>query len=194
MKSQDIVILLKLVSLQQEDQPNGGCRRGYEDDIDLFPFDDRYSVRGLAAALGISKSEVSASINRSIAAGMAIHDRKNSQPKANRKAILEFISHGLKYVYPAKPAEIARGVPTAFAAPVLESELLSAGEFIYVWPDAKGKEKGQSIKPLFKSVPMAIKEDPRLYEYLALIDAIRLGNPRESKIAVRILEERLGEE
>ncbi len=193
MKSQDIVILLKLVSLQQGDQSNGEYRGGYEDDIDLIPFDDRYSVRGLAAALGISKSEVSASINRSIAVGMAIHDRNNSQPKANRRAILEFISHGIKYVFPAKPAEIARGVPTAFAAPVLESELLSAGEFIYVWPDAKGKDKGQSIEPLFKSVPMAIKEAPRLYEYLALVDAIRLGNPRESKIAVRILEERLGE-
>lgn len=193
MKSQDIVILLKLVSLQQEDQPNGGYRRGYKDDIDSISFDDRYSARGLAAELGISKTEVNASINRSIAVGMAIHDRNNNQPKANRKAILEFISHGLKYVFPAKPAEIARGVPTAFAAPVLKSELLSAGEFIYVWPEAKGQEKGQSIKPLFKSVPMAVKKDPRLYEYLALIDAIRLGNPRESKIAVRILEERLGE-
>ncbi len=194
MKSQDIVILLKLVSLRQEDQSNGRYRSGYEDDIDSNPFEDRFSARGLSAALGISKTEVNASINRSIAVGMAIHDRDSGQPKANRKAILEFISHGLKYVFPAKPAEIARGVPTAFAAPVLESELSSAGEFIYVWPDAKGKEMGQSVAPLFKSVPMAVKKDPRLYEYLALADAIRLGNPRESKIAIRMLEERLGEE
>jgi hypothetical protein len=44
--------------------------------------------------------------------------------------------------------------------------------------------------PLFKSVPVAIKKDSRLYEYLALVDAIRLGNPRESKMAIKILKER----
>lgn len=189
MKSQDIVILLKLVSLQKQDYAHGGSHVG--GDLSLNQPDDCYSARGLEAALGISKSEVNASINRSIAIGMAIHDRSSGHPKANKKALLEFISHGLKYVFPAKPAEIARGIPTAFAAPVLKNELMSAGEYIYVWPDAKGREKGQSIKPLFKSVPMAVQKDRILYEYLALVDAIRLGHPRESKIAVRILEEKL---
>jgi len=68
---------------------------------------------------------------------------------------------------------------------------MSAGDYIYVWPDAKGKEKGQSVTPLFKSVPEVVKKDPRLYEYLALVDAIRLGNPRESKLAISRLEKRL---
>lgn len=190
MKSQDILILLKLVSLsQQEESGESWAARDAENRV---PVSDLYSVRGLAAALGISKTEVNASINRSIAVGMAKHDRKTGHPRANRKALLEFICHGLKYVFPAKPAEIARGIPTGFAAPVLQGELLSAGEYIYVWPDAKGKEKGQSVTPLFKSVPEAVSKDPRLYEYLALVDAIRLGQPREAKLAVNRLEERLG--
>lgn len=200
MKSQDIFILLKLVSLQQQDQSASMQGKKYYD-FDSFRQEendisagDRYSARGLAASMGVSKSEVNASINRSVAVGMAIHDRISNYPKANRKALFEFIVYGLKYVFPAKPAEIVRGIPTAFAAPVLKGEIMSAGEYIYVWSDAKGKEKGQSVLPLFKSVPMAVKKDPRLYEYLALVDAIRLGNPRESNIAIDMLKERLDTE
>ena len=50
---------------------------------------------------------------------------------------------------------------------------------------------GQSIKPLFKSVPEAVQKDERLYEYLALVDAIRLGNQREVGLAGDLLSERL---
>jgi len=35
------------------------------------------------------------------------------------------------------------------------------------------------------------KQDPRLYEYLALVDAIRLGNSREAHIAEQLLKESL---
>ena len=51
MKSQDIVILLKLVSLEQEEQ-EGRARpeRGSQ-------HEDPYSVRGLESTLGISKTD-----------------------------------------------------------------------------------------------------------------------------------------
>lgn len=91
-------------------------------------------------------------------------DQHTNRPKANLNALREFIIHGLKYVFPAKPAEIVRGIPTSFAAPVLEGQLMTTGEIIYVWPDARGKSKGQSVDPLFKSVPNAVKRDPLLYE------------------------------
>jgi hypothetical protein len=201
MKSQDILILLKLICMQQRDNSpelqaeeiyalqNSKLQEGVGD---IVSFNDRYSARGLAAVLGISKTEVNASINRSVDVGMAIYDRITNHPKANKKAILDFIVSGLKYVFPAKPAEMTRGIPTSFSAPVLKDELKSAGEYKYVWPDVNGHEKGQSVKPLFKSVPLAVKQDQRLYEYLALIDAIRLGNPREENLAIHILEEKLG--
>lgn len=182
MKSQDIYILLKLVCLQQD-----RLSRAYLYD----ELGDHYSARGLSAALGVSKTEVNASIRRSIDVGMAIKDRELGYPKTNRKALLEFVIHGLKYVFPAKPAEIVRGLPTAFSAPVLEGKLLSMGDYIYVWPYAEGHEKGQSVQPLFKSVPKAVLEDERLYEYLALVDAIRLGNPREANLAAEMFEQRL---
>lgn len=179
MKSQDILILLKLISL--DEQADRGEARG----------EDPYSVRALADALGVSKSEVGNSINRSFNSGLALKDRRSGRPKANIRAVYEFIVSGLKYSFPAKPGPLARGVATAFAAPVLEGRLMSAGEMKFVWPDAEGRDSGQSIEPLFKSVPFAIKEDDRLYGYLALVDAIRLGNPREANIAKKELEMRL---
>ena len=47
-----------------------------------------------------------------------------------------------------------------------------------------------SVTPLFKGVPEAVEKDSRLYEYLTLVDAIRLGNPRESKLSISRLEKK----
>jgi hypothetical protein len=187
MKSQDLVVLLKLVSLEDEEHNKGqelAHLRGKQGD-------DPYSVRGLEAALGISKTEISASINRSLASGLAIKDRKTGRPKPNRRHLSEFIVHGLKFVFPAKPGSMQRGLPTAFAAPVLKKSLHSAGDLISVWPYAHGRDLGQSIEPLFKTVPEAAEKDDGLYAYLALIDAIRLGNQREANLAADVLAKRL---
>lgn len=184
MKSQDIVILLKIVSLQERDKQGA-----ISDPQSLSEAIDPYSVRGLEASLGISKTEVSASLKRSVDSALAI--RSGRYPKPNRRNLYEFIAHGLKYAFPAKPGAPQRGIPTAFAAPMLKGELISAGEDIYVWPYANGKSKGLAVEPLFKSVPEAALRDERLYEYLALIDASRLGNQRESNLARAKLEEGL---
>jgi len=213
MKSQDIFILLKLVSLQQQEKITWAEQLGIKDhplgwegwDIEeenqtfqrdlknLIPiaFATRYTARGLEQETGVSKTEINISLKRSISVGLAKLDRKNSLPRTNTKALTEFIIYGLKYVFPAKPAELTRGIPTSFAAPVLQGKIMSAGDTIYVWPDAKGNSKGQSIQPLFKTVPMAVKNDPYLYEYLALIDAIRLGNAREITVATDELYKKL---
>jgi len=206
MKSQDIFILLKLVSLEQQARVSDGnqldpflgmvmsdgeVRNDSENVIAenlTQSISEAYSNRGLEASTGISKSEVNASLRRSISVGMAKLDRKSKLPKTNISALLEFIVHGIKYVFPANPSAIVRGIPTSFAAPVLKGKLMSAGEYIYVWPDALGNEKGQSVVPLYKTVPMAVKRDPRLYEFLALIDAIRLGAGRESAFAAKELK------
>jgi hypothetical protein len=184
MKSQDVVVLLKLISLEQNADssadPEGDSRH-----------QDMYSARALESALGISKTEVNASINRSVSSGLAIKDNVSGQAKANRQSLYNFIVHGLKFAFPAKVGAMTRGIPTAFAAAPLKGRLISAGEYIYVWPYAKGKDKGQSVKPLFGSVPEATRKDERLYEYLALIDAIRLGNQRETGLATDRLSEKL---
>ena len=174
MKGQDIVLLLKLLSIEKSASAAS---------------ETQYSVRQLEVATGISKSELSAALNRCIRVGLAARDHQTGIPKVNRKALLGFLLHGIKYVFPAKPAELVRGMPTDFAAPVMAGRLMSAGEIINVWPDATGQHKGQAISPLFKSAPMAAKADAKLYELLALVDAIRIGNARELKLATQLLEE-----
>lgn len=186
MKSQDIVILLKLVSLQEQ----GGSRR-LKGTLWLSEGEEAHSVRGLGASLGISKTEVSASIRRSLKSGLAVKDRELERPKPNRRNLYEFIVHGLKFVFPVKPGPVSRGIPTGFAAWMLKDQLMTAGKDIFVWPHAEGTDRGQSVEPLFRSVPDAAQRDERLYEYLALIDALRLGRQRESNLAVDRLKYRL---
>ena len=172
--------MLKLVSL--EDQIKHG-------QIDEPTISDRFALRSLEGELGISKTEISASIRRSIACSLAI--KSNDRAKVNRRNLIEFVQHGLKYVFPANPGAPQRGVATSFAAPMLEGKLISAGADIYVWPHPEGSRRGISIAPLFKSVPDAALKDARIYEFLALIDAIRTGNQREASLAQRSFEERM---
>ena len=217
MKGQDIGILLKLLSLQKQGQVAAGhshARNAWPDDrcdwepelegesADTFDLhmdnaelsrdiESRYTVRALAQETGISKSQINIALNRCIAVGLAKKDRKTGLPKANAKALFEFIIFGLKYVFPAKTGELTRGIATSFVAPVLNQKLMSAGELSLVWPDAKGSTKGLSVEPLFTSVTYAVKRDPEMYALLALIDAIRIGQPREVGLATGLLKQHL---
>ena len=206
MKSQDIVLLLKLVSLGREESaalPGNRVELGIPDDWHGWasPEDekpsqvttDMYSVRALEESTGISKSEVSGSLRRCMEIGLAKVERGTGIPRTNTRALLGFVVHGLKYVYPARAGALVRGIPTAHAAPVLAGRLLSAGEHVHVWEDAHGSVLGQRVEPLHKGVPHAVRRDAALYAMLALVDAVRLGQERESALAGKLLAEYLRE-
>src|SRR3546814_13598116 len=78
--------------------------------------------------------------------GLAKPGRGSGLPRANTRALLGFIMNGIKFVFPARPGPLVRGIPTAHAAPVLAGRLLSAGEHIYVWEDAYGNVQGQRVR------------------------------------------------
>ena len=99
--------------------------------------------------------------------------------------------HGLKYVFPARLGGPSRGVPTAWAAPILADRIVSSETDRPVWPHGDGKARGPSVTPLYESAPDAAMRDPKLYELLALVDAIRLGGARDRKVATAVLEKRL---
>ena len=208
MKSQDILLLLKLVSLEHRQRALTSGHRaalGVPDDWRgwaMVPADnvvempasllgEEFSVRGLEESTGISKSEVSASLRRCFDIGLAKAERGSGLPRTNTRALLGFVVSGLKYVFPARPGPLVRGIPTAHAAPVLAGRLLSAGEHILVWEDGHGAMQGQRVEPLYKSVPRAVRRDPTLYALLALVDAIRLGQERESALAATLLAQYL---
>jgi hypothetical protein len=61
----------------------------------------------------------------------------------------------------------------------------------FVWPWAKGNVRGHSIIPLYSSVPEAARQDDKLYELLALVDALRIGRAREKNLAINELKKRI---
>lgn len=182
MKSQDIFILLKIVSIKQSPDNHIG---------EIESDGQTLSARSLAALTGVGKTEVNASINRSLDVGLAKRSRKDQMLSVNTKSLYEFIVYGIKYVFPVQPSKLVRGMPTAHAAPILDKQLMSGSDSVLVWPDADSSVMGQSIKPLYESVPMAAAADSRLYEFLALVDAIRVGGARESNLARKLLDKGL---
>ncbi len=184
MKSEDIVILFKLVSVYSK--YNG--RGIYVSESEVYSL---YSVRSLERTTGISKSQVSLSLNRMYDVGLAKISSDMGNPKVNKQALLEFIVYGIRYVFPAKLGELTRGIATSVAAPVLSQHVSSSGELVPVWPAATGNVKGLAVEPLHKNVMQAIKGDDLMYDLLALTDAIRLEQVRTRKIAIDLLGELL---
>ncbi|RMG66368.1 MAG: hypothetical protein D6722_15125 [Bacteroidetes bacterium] len=160
MRPQDIVVLLKLVAL--------GEARPY--------------IKDLAASIHLSQSETSQSLARSIYAGLLAEDQRTVM----RGALFDFLRYGLRYVFPQRPGALVTGMPTAYAAPPLASEL--AYGLPLVWPWAQGAVQGQSLAPLYPTVPAACAEDPALHSLLALCDALRTGQRREVNLAQQYLE------
>jgi predicted transcriptional regulator len=164
MRPHDIVVLLKIAA-------KGDCS---------------WRMKDLATELSISASEVSESLHRSAYAGLISADKKNLMSMS----LLEFLQYGLKYVYPQHPGSIVRGMPTAYSAPPFNKEIVSKEAI--VWPFADGKVRGQSLEPLYPSVPKACLQDSALYELLVLVDALRIGKARERAMAMEELKKRLG--
>lgn len=139
----------------------------------------------LAEDLCMSGSEVHAAVKRCIKAGLV----NPLTRKPLRKPMEEYILHGLRYAFPAERGPISQGMPTSVAAKPL-SEIFFSGSDIPVWPDPKGEARGYSLTPLYESAPQAARRDPKLYELLALVDAIRDGHARERAAAGEELKKR----
>ncbi|MAO52766.1 MAG: hypothetical protein CML16_18095 [Pusillimonas sp.] len=162
MSPQDVVILLKIIAINN----------------------DEWQQVQLADELGISQSEISKSIVRSKYAGLIDVTGK----KVFRAALLDFLKNGIAYVFPQRPGQMVKGVPTAHSAAPLNDGIVSNEH--YVWPSARGKVRGQAIAPLYPSVVKAVENDSVLYELLALVDALRVGKAREKNLAIQELQKR----
>lgn len=165
LKPQDIFIMLKLVVWDRSE----------------------WSYPALSHELAMSASEVHAGVKRAAAARLMDMDRK-IPVKSN---ILEFLIHGVKYAYPPDRGGITRGMPTGYAAQPLRDLIVQPDEPPPVWPDPEGQVRGYEFSPLYSSVPHACRVDQKLYELLALVDAIRDGRARERKIAIKEVQSRI---
>jgi DNA-binding transcriptional MocR family regulator len=151
----------------------------------LLSEDDSWTLRSLAERLGVQHSKVQRALGRLEEAGL--YDARRRQVIAH--AAEEFVVHALRYLHPAREGPIVRGVPTAWAAPPLLGEITS-DDLPPVWPDPRGKVRGQAVSPLDKRLPALTHEWPQVAELAALADAARLGDARSRAAAQRHLRER----
>ena len=116
LKPQDILILVKLVALGETE----------------------WSYSSLGVELSMSPSEVHSGLKRAVAARLMDERRR----KPVKKALEEFLIHGVKYAYPPSRGGLTRGMPTSFAGPPLRDLIVSSDQLPPVWPDPKGEEQG----------------------------------------------------
>ena len=183
LQSQDVVVMLKLIAHQEAGR--------------------KLTYASLGETLFLSASQVFRSVRRAEKARLVMAPALPSSKKSaaelphkwlgasHRGNLKEFLIHGVKYAFPAERGGPTRGVPTAEAAPPLDKQLVQDFQLPPVWPYAEGRVRGIEFSPLHKNVPLAALKDPKLYELLALVDAIREGRAREREIAIRELTARI---
>ena len=180
----------------------------------------------LGADVGISAAEFHGALNRTAAA--ALLDLEQRRPRVT--PFLEFLEHGIRYVFISRRGEITRGIPTAHSAAPLKNLLRGHGpptemndqsdrpyapiaqmhaqmhrasepttvrgpltlfweqaQTQIVWSHPEGDVWGEGLEPLYPSIVEAARRDPKLHEYLALVDALRVGRARERKLAIELL-------
>jgi hypothetical protein len=164
-KGQDVVVLLKLLG---SDEPS--------------------PVRDLANQLGFDVAGTHRAMRRLDEAGLYSVERRRVYPAAAE----EFLIHAAKFSFPTRWGSEVRGVPTSWAAEPLRGELAESDGLPPVWPYARGAVRGLGLEPLHAIVPKAALADRKLWERLALVDALRSNdNVRVRQLAEKLLRERI---
>ena len=154
--------------------------------IKLAISDREWSAKELGQSLGLSKSEICNSLDRSMQAGLL----DDSKRLVKRQRLAEFLQHGVDYVFSVNLIQTSiKGVPTALSAKLLADKIVSEVDF--VWPDSSGEMMGMGVTPLYSQVIQAAKNDAQLYGVLTLVDTLRLESSRirERNLAKELLED-----
>lgn len=163
----------------------------------LHPFDLVVALRltGPSDTLAIlgdellaSPSQVHAALRRLQVSGLL----KPEQRATNTRALLEFLATGVRYAFPALRGPLRDGIPTAYSAPPLNARVDALDAV--VWParsDLPGLVRGFSVLPLHPRAPLLLRQSPRTYRLLCIVDALRLGDLKLRPQARAALEEEL---
>jgi DNA-binding Lrp family transcriptional regulator len=148
----------------------------------------RRPYRALAASVGISRDEAHNAVKRLTTSRLV----RGGERVASAAALLEFLVGGVPYAFPAEPGAESRGVPTAQSAVPFAGYVDGGREL--VWPSSDGQMCGAAVEPLYRGAARTATHNPGLYELLTIVDALRIGGPRERKHAKELLGSCLGTE
>ena len=162
LKPQDVVVALKLAVHPQEP----------------------YTFAQLATELDMSASEAHSAAMRLVTAGLFA--REQGRLLVISRNIRDFLVYGVRYAFPAITGPATRGMVTGKGLDWIADNFIQGFE-PYVWPDPIGQTRGPSLVPLHPNVPLAASRDKLLYDALALVDMMRIGDAREREFASREL-------
>lgn len=152
------------------------------------------TVRTIAASLGLSPGEISKSNSRLLKAKLIA---SISSGRANRvryqtvtSHMEEWLNFGIQYNIVPEPEGVGRGISTSWSNPEIKSRFVPR-DFPHVWLFPGGDATGEGISPLYPNAPMAALGDRNLHIVLSLVDAVRLGKPRELAIARALISAHL---
>lgn len=168
LKPQDVLIALKLHCLGEKE----------------------WSFVELGKSLGVSVGEGHNAVGRAKTSGL-IYEREGAL-RVHPKKLFDFLVHGVPTAFFPVRGAVTRGMPTSVFAPPLSGKVAAAeGDIPLVWATVDGVVRGESLVPLYPTVPMAAAQDQALYELLVLVDGLRVGKAREKKLSVELLEKRI---
>lgn len=161
-KPQDVVILGKLISEK------------------VWP-----SQKDIGDSLKLSQAEISHALKTLDQIGLISLTTK----KINKLAVTEFITHGLKYIYPIEKKGTGRGMLIGPSSTTFKGRVQS-DEYNYIWPDPNGNSKGIVVTPLLPELSNSVKENEILYTFLNVVEIFRgLGGVRHIQEAQKILKD-----
>ena len=209
LKPQDFVVALKLVAwgdqrwtyarLAQElglsaSEAHGAVKRGLQaglllpNRVALAPSAQEPTEAGLSVQEPAGIYRIARKRVRRAAQAQDDGDAAADNPvRPHPHNLAEFALHGAKYAFPGVRLPLAAGVPTSHSAPAFAG-IFAPGSTDFVWPHPNGPMRGVGVEPLHPSVPFAAMQDAKLYELLALFDALRVGKARERGMALERLQ------
>jgi len=146
-----------------------------------------WSLRMLSEATQLPHAAAQRSVNRLAESGLYERERKC----LNKVQASEFLLHSVKFLWPARLGGEARGIPTAWDAPVFEKDFERNVGVRMVWPHPYGEARGIALVPIHRLMPEVARQDPDMYERFALLDGLRIGDARLRSVSARQLAEKL---
>jgi DNA-binding Lrp family transcriptional regulator len=145
-----------------------------------------WSFAELAGAVGLSKGEAHNSVKRALSAGLV--QVSGGLVTVAPRRLHGFLVHGLATAYYPVRGPVAKGTPTGLSAQFLASKCQAPTiPLVWKWEEG-GKVSGETLEPLYPTVPQAAAGDAQLYELLVLCDVLRVAGQREKKLAEGLLE------
>ena len=128
----------------------------------------------LADELAVVPSQIHAALVRLTRAGLLRPNVRVTNPRA----LGEFVIHGVRYAFPAQRGELTLGVPTAYSAPPLSSDFDATDVLVWAAPRHPAAVQGFSVVPLYPGASKLAERSPATYQLVAMVDALRIGDPR----------------